>query len=725
MSRELRFALVGNPNSGKSTLFNVLSGGNAKVGNWAGVTVGTTDKRVSLATGEVRLTDLPGLYDLSASSGPEDEAVSRNFLLAREYDAIVNVVDATQLERHLFLTLQLRELGVPMLVVLNKWDSAQAQGIELDLDSLAEQFQCPVVPVAARSGQGIESLLAQLNTLPLQPARPVILDYGVELEAKLALGSDRSQSLNELAQTGEAGSLQALSVVRHRWVEQCLARSLAPQSATVSLTEKLDRLVLHPVAGIPVFLGMMYLTFLFAIHMGAAFIEFFDIMAGAIFVDGAALVYESMGLPDWLIGLLANGLGMGIQTVATFIPVVGFLFFALGVLETSGYLARAAFVVEGAMNKLGLPGKAFVPLIVGFGCNVPSITATRTLEYKRQRIMTAMMAPFMSCGARLPVYALFAAAFFQSNGQNLVFVLYLIGIAAAIVTGLVLRYTMLPGQSGHAVMELPDYEWPTLKALMSRTWMRTRQFVLGAGKVIVVVVTLLSFVNTLGTDGSIGNEDTDHSVLSVAAKAITPVFAPMGIEQDNWPATVGIITGIFAKEAVVGTLNSLYGGEEEAEEAFDLAELFVEALLTIPEEMLGIDLADPLGVDIGDLSDIESMGEEHGFEIASLRNLEAGFVSQAAAVAYLLFILLYTPCAAVLGAIAGELGGRWAVFSALWTFAIAYACATIFYQLASYGLAGLPVVLVMLAMLALFVAVLHRVGRRMRQGAGDIPITIQ
>ncbi|SHI15575.1 ferrous iron transport protein B [Ferrimonas marina] len=724
MSTQFHFALVGNPNSGKSTLFNLLTGANAKVGNWAGVTVGQSAHDLTLDKGSAKLIDLPGLYDLSAHTGPEDEAIARQVLLAKQYDALVNVVDACQLERHLYLTTQLRELGKPMLVLLNKWDAAAGVLSDTALATLEQRFQCKILPISARDPKSRQQVLAALNSLTSTNSASWQLNYGSELEAKLS-GDDRALALAELAQQGDADLLQQLSQVRHQWVDDTLKAVQSQASQATGWTEKLDSVVLHPFAGIPVFLLMMYLTFVFAIHMGAAFIDFFDIMAGALFVDGAAMVYESIGLPDWLIGLLANGLGMGIQTVATFIPVVAFLFFALGILETSGYLARAAFVVEGAMNKLGLPGKAFVPLIVGFGCNVPAITATRTLEYKRQRIMTAMMAPFMSCGARLPVYALFAAAFFQSNGQNLVFVLYLVGIAAAIFTGLVLRFTLLPGKAGHAVMELPNYEWPSARAILDRTWMRTRQFVLGAGKVIVIVVTLLSFVNTLGTDGTIGHEDTDESLLAVAAQTVTPVFKPMGIEQDNWPATVGIITGIFAKEAVVGTLNSLYGGEGEEEEGFHLGEIFVEALLTIPEEMLGIDLADPLGIDIGDLSNLEEMGEEHGFESASLGNLEAAFVTQTAAVAYLLFILLYTPCAAVLGAIAGELGRGWTAFSAVWTFGLGYGVAVSYYQLVSFGLAGLPVVLVVLVVFALAVLAMRKAAGRPKPSVGDIPVTMR
>ncbi|MBY5991046.1 ferrous iron transport protein B [Ferrimonas balearica] len=716
---------VGLPNSGKSTLFNALTGGQAKVGNWAGVTVAQSLGQLELSGEGVTLMDLPGLYDMTPTNqGPEDEAVSQLALASGDYHGLLNVVDATQLERHLYLTLQLRELGVPMVVVLNKWDAACANGQQVDVALLAQRLGCPVHVLSARTEAGVGTAREALTQLmAVSSASALTVGYGESVEARL--DGPRHQALGQLLAEGPHW-VNDIAACRHQWVADVLRDAALTRPASASLSERLDKLVLHPIAGIPVFLFMMYLTFMFAIHVGSAFIDFFDIMAGAIFVDGVALALESVNAPGWLVGLLANGVGAGIQTVATFIPVVAFLFVALGLLETSGYMARAAFVVEGAMQKLGLPGKAFVPLIVGFGCNVPSITATRTLELRRQRIMTGMMAPFMSCGARLPVYALFATAFFPDNGQNLVFLLYLIGIVMAVLTGLLLRHTLLPGNSGTTVMELPDYELPTLRQVMSRTWQRTRQFVLGAGKVIVVVVTLLSFLNTMGTDGTIGHEDTDQSLLAVASQKLTPAFAPMGIEQENWPATVGIITGIFAKEAVVGTLSSLYsqGGDEEGGD-WDLLASFNEALATVPEALLGIEVTDPLGLNIGDVHDTDTMAEEFGFETGSLANLEKGFGNRAAAFAYLLFILLYTPCVAVMGAIAGELGGRWALFAGTWTFALAYTTSTLFYQFAIQGLGALGYLGLFAALMASVFMMLRRVGQRQQRGVGDIPVMMR
>lgn len=311
--------------------------------------------------------------------------------------------------------------------------------------------------------------------------------------------------------------------------------------------------------------------------------------------------------------------------------------------------------------------------------------ATRTLDQERERKLAASMAPFMSCGARLPVYALFAAAFFPESGQNIVFALYLLGIVAAVFTGLVLKNTVYPGSSDSLVMEMPDYELPTFQNVMIKTWQKLKRFVLGAGKTIVVVVTILSFLNSVGTDGSFGNENTESSVLSKAAQVVTPVFAPMGVQQDNWPATVGIITGIFAKEAVVGTLNSLYTSSEAEDTEYDLVGSLHEAVMSIPDNLAGLSYSDPLGVDVGDLSDKSAVAEDQEVDTSIFGNLKGFFVTGNAAFAYLIFILLYTPCVAAMGAYVREFGQKYARFIAVWTMGLAYGSATLYYQVTHFS----------------------------------------
>jgi ferrous iron transport protein B len=434
----------------------------------------------------------------------------------------------------------------------------------------------------------------------------------------------------------------------------------------------------------------MYLMFLFTINIGSAFIDFFDGVAGAFFVDGVGTLLSSMGAPDWLRLLLADGVGGGLQVVATFIPIITALYLFLSFLEDSGYMARAAFVMDRFMRAIGLPGKAFVPLIVGFGCNVPAIMATRTLEHEQERKLTILMNPFMSCGARLPVYALFAAAFFPSSGQNIVFALYLTGVAVAILTGLLMRKTLMPGNSSGFMMELPPYHLPTLKGLLLRAWDRVRLFIKEAGQVIIVMVLALNIVNSIGTDGSFGNEDSDKSVLSATSRVLTPLFEPMGLHEDNWPAVVGIFSGVLAKEVVVGTLDNLYTslGEPEAQEtAFDLWESLKEAASTVPANLTDAfgNLADPLGIDVGSVHDTELAAGEQGVDKAVFGAMTARFDGQSGAFAYLLFILLYFPCVATIGAIRREAGTAWAAFVAGWSTSVAYITAVIFYQAANFS----------------------------------------
>jgi ferrous iron transport protein B len=311
--------------------------------------------------------------------------------------------------------------------------------------------------------------------------------------------------------------------------------------------------------------------------------------------------------------------------------------------------------------------------------------ATRTLDQERERKLAASMAPFMSCGARLPVYALFAAAFFPQSGQNIVFALYLLGIVAAVFTGLVLKKTLYPGSSDSLVMEMPDYELPTMRNVVIKTWQKLKRFVLGAGKTIVVVVTILSFLNSVGTDGSFGNQDSENSVLSKASQIVTPVFAPIGIQEDNWPATVGIITGIFAKEAVVGTLNSLYAPSEEEGGEYDLMASLEEAVMSIPDNLAGLSYSDPLGIEVGDLTDSQAVAEEQEVDASIFGNLKGYFASSNAAFAYLIFILLYTPCVAAMGAYVREFGQKYARFIAVWTMGLAYGSAALYYQVTHFA----------------------------------------
>jgi ferrous iron transport protein B len=743
----LTIAIAGNPNCGKSALFNAFTGIRQTTGNWPGVTVERKEGRMVLDTMETRVIDLPGIYSLDASS--LDERVTRDYLLSRDANLIVNVVDASNLERNLYLTVQLLEMGVPVVVALNMMDVARRRGIGLDTDTLARELGCPVVPVVAVSGEGLSELKARIVSVALgqqgggfslaheETVEQAIADLMPRLEGlsarancrwlalKLLEGDDFAEARAGAAVQGEVqrwrqdiearcGEEADIHIADYRYGHaHALACSVLRQRGRIgrTLTDRIDRLVLSRWLGIPIFLAAMYLMFMFTINIGGAFVDFFDGVGAALFVDGFGHLLGALGAPDWLQVLLADGAGGGLQVVGTFIPIIACLYLFLSVLEDSGYMARAAFVMDRFMRTIGLPGKAFVPLIVGFGCNVPAVMATRTLENERERKLTILMNPFMSCGARLPVYALFAAAFFPSNGQNLVFGLYLIGILVAILTGLIMKRTLLSGESSGFMMELPPYHLPTLKGVALRTWDRVKLFIREAGRVIVVMVLILNVLNSIGTDGSFGNEDSEHSVLSAVGKVVTPAFAPMGIEQENWPATVGIFTGVLAKETVVGTLNAIYGslvaqGAEPEGGVWSFWGALQEAAATVPTNLAAVGdlLLDPLGLGVGDLSDAQAAAAAQEVDAGLFGAMASRFDGQVGAFAYLLFVLLYFPCAATIGAIAREAGNAWAGFVAAWTTGVAYTSATLFYQLATFerhpGSSGFWVLLMGLMLVA-------------------------
>ncbi|KJS43046.1 MAG: iron transporter FeoB [Rhodospirillaceae bacterium BRH_c57] len=734
---EIVVGMIGNPNCGKTTLFNALTGARQHVGNWPGVTVEKKTGTLHLGSATCTLVDLPGIYSLGVSiHSSEDETVAHDYALSGQANLIVNVVDATNLERNLYLTTQLLEMRVPMVVAVNMTDIAKDRGIAIDFAALSEKLGCPVVPLVATRRKelaGVIRAIAATVALPVPPTVRPSFHHAVEralddlsrmivpprgagagdarwIATRLLEGDPDARTLIKNGIGGvaaaKAASIEAecgeeadIVIADGRFafisgiVSTCTRRT---REASRTMSDRIDRVVLDRVLGIPVFLLMMYLMFMFTINIGGAFIDLFDQVFGAVFVEGLGDLLQSAGTSQWLIVLLANGAGGGIQTAATFIPVIGSLFLFLSLLEDSGYMARAAFVMDRAMRAIGLPGKSFVPLIVGFGCNVPAIMAARTLENRRDRVLTIMMAPFMSCGARLPVYALFAVAFFPEGGQNVVFALYLIGLAFAIGTGLLLKHTVLQGEASPFIMELPPYHMPSIGTIARRAGHRLSGFMFRAGRIIVPMVVILSFLNALGTDGSFGNENRETSVLAEAGRGIIPLFAPMGMTDDNWPAAVGIFTGVFAKEAVVGTLNTLYAqvgnadkdaaagqaAEVQSETPAGLTDKLIAALLTVPENLARVvdTVGDPLGLDISYATDRSLAATTLNVEDSAFGAMTSRFDGAAGAFAYLLLILLYMPCVAATGAINQEIGWRWTLFSAGWTTGLGYCASVIFYQ---------------------------------------------
>ncbi|TQI77729.1 ferrous iron transport protein B [Serratia fonticola] len=718
--KKITIGLIGNPNSGKTTLFNQLTGSRQRVGNWAGVTVERKEGQFTTPQSQVTLVDLPGTYSLTTISEQTslDEQIACHYILSGDADLLINVVDASNLERNLYLTLQLLELGIPCIVALNMQDIAKSQHIDIDISALSERLGCPVVPLVSTKADGIgvlkqmidnhrfnelkalvnypQLLLNEIATLteampqnlPTEQRRWLALQmlegdiYSHQLAGKAA--ELLPQARLALKQQQQEEPALVIADARYQSISSiCDAVSNSQQALPNRLTEKLDKVILNRWLGMPIFLLVMYLMFLLAINIGGALQPFFELGSAAIFIQGIQWVGYTLHFPEWLTIFLAQGVGGGINTVLPLVPQIGMMYLFLSFLEDSGYMARAAFVMDRLMQALGLPGKSFVPLIVGFGCNVPSIMGARTLDAPRERLITIMMAPFMSCGARLAIFAVFAAAFFGQDGASVVFSLYMLGIAVAILTGLVLKYTIMRGEASPFVMELPVYHVPHLKSLLLQTWQRLKGFVLRAGKVIVIASIFIGGLNSFSFSGKPVDSINDSALASVS-KVLTPLLQPMGVHSDNWQATVGLVTGAMAKEVVVGTLNTLYTAEHITKEPFDAKSfnLLEELGAAVDETWQGLKNTFSLSV----LSNpIEASKGDGEMGASSMGMMSSKFGTSISAYSYLIFVLLYVPCVSVMGAIARESNRGWMTFSILWGLNVAYSLATLFYQVATFN----------------------------------------
>ena len=722
--------LIGNPNCGKTTVFNGLTGSHQHIGNWPGVTVEKKEGEFTLPkAGSVKIVDLPGIYSLTATS--EDERASLEYVLSNEADLYINVIDATSIERNLYLTLLMCELKVPMVIVVTMMDIARQRRSVVDLDHLSKHLGVPVIGVTATEPKDIAKLRGLLEEAVAAPKVPrVPIEFPNELEQEIDILASASVKTAEHYRVDPRWiALKAIEgdpLIRHQLERH---RDMAPEvidgaikrcsdvlgdppdvvlaetrygviaglvkdvvrtvQDKVYLSEKIDKFVINRFLGIPIFLGMMYLVFWITQILGGAFIDFFEIVGDTLFVSGTAYLLGLCNAPEWLVALVSNGVGSALQTVGTFLPPVGFMFLCLSVLEDSGYMSRAAFVMDRFMRWIGLPGKSFVPMLVGFGCSVPAIMSTRTLESKRDRFLTVFMVPFMSCGAKLPIWVLFAAAFFPENPGRLVFFIYITGIVLGIVTGLILKHTLFQGEPTHFIMELPPYHMPRARHIFLHTWERLKIFIWRAGKFIVPMVLVLGMLNTVGTDGSIGDAGRKDSLLSSLGKSITPVFEPIGVEKDNWPASVSVFTGLFAKESVIGTMKGLYGqmdaqgGEPAAaasgNESYSLIGGLKEAFASIPDNLSGVlgGFIDPLGLGSTE-EELQGDGKaENDAAIDSLRRHFPKGVHQM--FSFLLFVLLYVPCLAATGIVFREIGKFYGVVFVGYLTLLGWSVATIYH----------------------------------------------
>lgn len=723
LQKNFTVVLAGNPNCGKTVLFNALTGSNQRVGNWSGVTVEKKTGQMIQGDKTFSIIDLPGLYSLSVATEQSiDERIACDFLLKNKIDLIVNVIDAANLERNLYLTLQLLELKIPIILAVNMLDVSYKRGIDLNLPQLSDRLDCPVVGLVARQGQGLQELRSAIYDstikshtskieIPLSPEiNNAVNELALQLnkEAQLAtmqrpawwalrlleqdhyamnlisdeIKNNAQQNIQAIAAKNHEPPDILIADARYEWAHLTSEKiSTRISTGRKTVTQWIDRIVLNRYLGIPIFLCSMYLMFLFAVNLAGAFQDFFDIGSSVLLVDGVDHVMTLAHLPVWLIAVIAHGIGKGINTTITFIPVIGGFFLFLSFLEDSGYMARAAFVMDRLMRALGLPGKAFVPMIVGFGCNVPAVMGARTLQNPKERILAAMMMPFMSCGARLAIFAVFAACFFQKGGAEIIFSLYLIGIFAAILTGLLLRKTLLPGDAVPLVMELPPYHLPKWNVIFRVTGYRLKNFLSRASRVIIPVCILIGALNSITTDGKLITAANQTSLLAAAGQVVTPIFAPMGITQNNWPATVGLVTGVLAKEVVIGTLNSLYSQVAHLNinhqiAAFNLWQGLQRAVVSIPQNLAT--LADAIR------NPIAANEAPYQMDQAVFGVMFQQFSGKMSAFAYLLFVLLYFPCISTLAALRREVGNRWANFSMAWSMLLAYGVAIMVFQLGTF-----------------------------------------
>lgn len=692
-------ALAGNPNVGKTTLFNALTGARQTVGNWPGVTVEHKSGVYTHDKVDYEVIDLPGIYSLSG--GTPDELVARNFILNEKPDLIINIVDASNLVRNLYLTVQLMELGAPLLMCLSMTDIATRNGLKIELEHLSthlgfdvvavvlnkrfdprtlkeqivKNLKHPPVPTQISYDEIVEQhleiiwrdILKQNNLVEESPARPLAQDIYKQLqktrwqalklierdpEYRSLLSEEQALAVDKEVHSIEKHRGQAASNViaddRYGFIRglvKDVVKRQRPEGRTFS--DAVDKVLLSGYFGLPIFFVVMYLVFLLAVRASAPFIGWIEAGLSWLFIGQVGALLEVLSAPAGLTFFFSEALGRGIATIGTFIPPIFFIYISLSILEDSGYMARAAFIADKFMRRIGLPGKAFIPLLVGFGCTVPAIMATRTLENPRDRVFASLLTPFMSCGAKLPVYTFLAMIFFPQRADIVIFGLYMFGIIMALFTGLMLKKTVFKSEPGNFVMELPNYHVPTFNGIMLHTWFRIKDFIFRAGRTILLAIIIINLLSIVMLPNVFGDRAEKVSVLELGGRAITPLLEPMGVKRDNWPASVSLITGLFAKEAIVGTMQSLYSGAEFSMEI-----------------------------------------EEEGASAGLSANLQSAFGSWKAALAYLLFVVLYSPCVAALAMLFNEHGAGWTIFTFIYLNILAWIIATIFYQIAAFNSAS-------------------------------------
>lgn len=662
-----RFALVGNPNCGKTTLFNYLTGSSQYVGNWPGVTVEKKEGTSKMGGENLTIVDLPGIYSMSPYTA--EEIVSRNYIIDEKPDLIINIVDATNLERNLYLTSQLLELGRPVIVALNMVDMLKSRGDEIDIDTLQKRLGVRVVPITASKGGGVMELMHRAHKYAEEKHLPKPVDFysgdaGVIIETieglvkekceersyplrwaavnlfqgdhltqrDLELSADVMAKIEDLRSAIPVSDAVDHDIIvadsRYKWscdiCSETVKRGTDPMVPTIS--DKIDRIVTNKYTAIPFFALIMFL--IFYITFGSVGSGLSDITSGFIedtIIPFVAGILGKAGASDWAISLVCDGALAGVGAVLAFLPQIAVLFLFLSILEDSGYMSRAAFIMDKILRKVGLSGKSFVPMLMGFGCTVPAVMCTRTIENEKDKRATILITPFMSCSAKMPVYAMIIAAFFPKSGGLVIVGIYVMGLIVAGLSALIFNKTILKGEAASFVMELPPYRFPTLRGLWLHIWERLKDYISKAGSVILGATIVVWFLQNF-TFSLQMTTDSSQSILAKLGMIIAPIFAPCGF--GNWESAVSLLTGVIAKEQVVSTMTVLYG-----------------------QNITG-----------------------------ALTNI----MSPLAAVSFLAFVLLYTPCVAAVATIRREMNSKkWTLFAVAFQFALAWFVSMLIFQIGS------------------------------------------
>ena len=582
-------ALLGNPNVGKTTLFNSLTGSNQKVGNWPGVTVDRKEGSYK----HMKIVDLPGIYAMDTFSN--EEKISKNFLKTEDVDLIVNIVDGSNLERNLYLTMQLKEFKKPMVILVNMIDVATKKGVNIDYNALEKSFKAKVIPIIASKEKGLDGIFQFLDKK----------DYSDFLDTEEYSFSDEKEAYNYIGNK----------------LKKCM--KINENNDKLNTSQKIDKVVLNPYFAYPIFIGIMLLMFQFTFAWVGQPLS--DLLDG--FVADTLMPFVSNLLSNtapWFQSLIVDGIISGVGGILVLLPVIIALFFCLNILEDSGYMARVAFIMDTFMRRIGLSGKAFIPMITGFGCSVPGIMASRTLESEKDRKLTALLIPFMSCNAKLPVYVIFAAVFFPNNATFVIASLYILGILMAFLIGLIFKNTLFKKDEEPFIMELPEYKIPDAKSVFKELSSKTLGFLKKAGTIIFAMSVLIWFLQNFNFTGLVS--DIEDSFLFNIGSFIAPIFKPLGF--GSWEASVSILTGIMAKETVISTMEVIYAG--------DLASIL-----------------------------------PYHFTVLS-------------AFAFMVFVLLYTPCMSAIGTIKKEFGGKFTIFSVLMQLTVAWIGAFLIFNIGSF-----------------------------------------